>query len=50
MRLLGQFQASLFFFLRKRTNTQIKPKPTNKTKTSEQKTTKATSFRAYKSF
>ena len=51
MRLLGQFQAGLLFFLRKdfeRTKTQIKPKPTNKTKTSEQKTTKATFFRAQK--
>ena len=39
------------FFLRKnleRTKTQIKPKPTNKTKTSEQKTIKATIFRAEK--
>ena len=51
MRLLGQFQAGLLFFLRKdfeRTKTQIKPKPTNKTKTSEQKTIKATFFRAQK--
>ena len=40
MRLSRQFQASFFFFLRtnfKRTKTQIKPKPTNKTKASEQK-------------
>ena len=39
------------FFLRKnleRTKTQIKPKPTKKTKTSEQKTIKATIFRAEK--
>ena len=51
MRLLGQFQAGLFFFLRKdfeRTKTQIKPKPTNKTETRKQKTTKATFFRAQK--
>ena len=44
MRLSGQFQACFFFFLRKdfkRTKTQIKPKPTNKTKTSKKKTTKA---------
>ena len=43
MRLTRQFQ----FFLRKRferTKTQIKSKPTNKTKTIEQKTTKATVF------
>ena len=47
MRLSRQFQ----FFLRKyfeRTKTQIKPKPTNKTKTSEQKTTKGTIFNAQK--
>ena len=45
-----QFQASFFFYEKKlkRTKTQIKPKPTNKTKTSEQKTTKATIFRAEK--
>ena len=52
MRLAGQFQTCLFF-LRKdseRTETQIIPKPTNKTKTSQQKTTKATSFRAHKNF
>ena len=51
MRLSEQFQAGLFFFLRKdfeHTKTQIKPKPTNKTKTSEQKTTKAAFFRAQK--
>ena len=43
MRLSRQFQ----FFLRKyfeRTKTQIKPKPTNKTKTSEQKTKKGNDF------
>ena len=47
MRLSRQFQ----FFLRKyfeRTKTQIKPKPTNKTKTSEQKTKKGTIFNAQK--
>ena len=47
MWLSRQFQ----FFLRKnfkRTKTQIKPKPTNKTKTSKQKTLKATIFRAEK--
>ena len=51
MRLLGQFQARLFLFLRKDyegTKTQIKPKPTNKTKASKQKTTKATIFRVQK--
>ena len=32
----------------KHTKTQIKPKPTNKTKTSEQKTIKATVFHAQK--
>ena len=40
-----------FFFLRKgfeRTKTQIKPKPTDKTKPREKKTTKATIFRAQK--
>ena len=52
-RLLGQFQSGLFiyFSLRKDfecTKTQIKPKLTNKTKTSEQKTTKATVFCAQK--
>ena len=43
-----QFEAS--FFLRKkfkRTKTQIKPKPTNKTKLSEQKATKATIFQDF---
>ena len=47
MRLSGQFK----FFKRKnlkRTKTQIKPKRTNKTKLSEQKTTKATTFGAQK--
>ena len=46
MRLSGQFQACLFL-LRKHfecTKTQINAKPTNKTKLSEQKTTKATIF------
>ena len=41
----------ILFFLRKtfeRTKTQIKPKPTNKTKLNEQKTTKATIFCAEK--
>ena len=41
----------IVFFLRKnfkRTKTQIKSKRTNKTKLSEQKTTKATIFRAQK--
>ena len=45
MRLSRQFQ----FFLRTnfvRTKTQFKQKPTNKTKTSKQKTAKATVFRA----
>ena len=44
-----QFEAS--FLLRKkfkRTKTQIKPKPTNKTKLSEQKATKATIFQDFK--
>ena len=47
MRLSGQFKANLF--LRKNfecTKTQIKPKPTNKTKLIEQKTTNATIFHA----
>ena len=41
----------ILFFLQKkfeRTKTQIKPKPTNKTKLNEQKTTKATIFCAEK--
>ena len=38
---------SQFIFF-KRTKTQIKPKPTNKTKLNEQKTTKATAFCAEK--
>ena len=44
------FKPVYFFYKKKfkRTKTQIKPKPTNKTKTSEQKTTKATIFRAEK--
>ena len=33
-----------------RTKTQMKAKPTNKTNISEQKTTKATIFRAHKNF
>ena len=44
-------QACLFFFLRKdfkRTKTRHKQIPTNKTKISEQKSTKATSFDAQK--
>ena len=47
MRLLGRFQTSIF--LRKNfvhTKTQIKPKPANKIKLSEQNTTKATTFGA----
>ena len=48
MRLSGQFLAYLFFFFLQKnfklSKTQIKPKPTNKTKTTEQKTTKATIF------
>ena len=50
MRLLGQFQPRLFLLRKdfKRTKTEIKPKPTNKTKISEQKTTKAISVRAQK--
>ena len=48
MRLLGQFQTSLFFLQKDfaRTKTQIKPKPTNKRRLSRQKTTKAAIFRA----
>ena len=50
MRLSGQFQTCLFFLRKdfKHTKTQIKPKPNNKTKISEQKATKATIFRAQK--
>ena len=43
--------SNLFIFLRKNledTKTQIKPKPTNKIKTSQQDTTKTTSFHAEK--
>ena len=43
----------IFFFLLKnfkRTKTQIKPKPTKKTKKSKQNTTKATIFQAHKNF
>ena len=40
MRLSGQCQAHFF----KPTKTQINPKPTNKTKLSQQRTTKATIF------
>ena len=50
MKLSGQFEI-FFFFLRKifeRTKMQIKLKPTSKPKLSEQKTTKATIFRAQK--
>ena len=58
LRLSGQFQARLlfiylFFFLRKdfkRTKTRHKQKPTNKTKLSKQKATKATFFRSHKNF
>ena len=54
LRLSGQFQVCFFFFFFflqknfKRTKMQIKPKPTNKTKTSKQKTTEATIFCAQK--
>ena len=52
MRLSGQFQACLsFFFLRKNfklKKMQIKQKPTNKTKTGKQKTTKVMVFHAKK--
>ena len=51
MRLSRQFHFFFFFFLRKnvkRKKTQIKPKPTNKTKLSEQKATKTTIFCAEK--
>ena len=50
MRLSGQYWPCLFFLRKKfeRTKTQIKPKPTNKTKLNEQKTTKATIFCAEK--
>ena len=49
MRLLGQLQVCLFiyFFLRKgfeRTKTQIKPKPTDKTKPREKKDNKGDNF------
>ena len=53
MKLSGQFQVCLLFFLRKkfeRTKTRHKQKSTNKTKTSKQKATKATIFRAHKNF
>ena len=45
--------SGLFIFLTKgfkRTKAQIKQKPTNKTKLSKQKTTKATVFWTYKNF
>ena len=52
MRLSGQLQACLsFFFLRKNfklKKMQIKQKPTNKTKTGKQKTTKVMVFHAKK--
>ena len=50
MMLSGQFQMCLFFLQKnfERTKTQIGGKPTNKTKLSEQKTTKATIFHAQK--
>ena len=46
MRLSGQYQVCLLFFLRENFATQKthKKKPTNKTKISEKKTTKATIF------
>ena len=53
LKLLGQFQACLLFFVRKhfaRTKTRHKRKPTSKTKLSKQKTTEATIFRAQKNF
>ena len=52
IRLLGQFQASLFRFTkRSRTlKTHHKQKSTNKTKISEQKTTNTTIFCAHKNF
>ena len=52
MRLSGQFEGNSFFLRKnlKRTKTQIKQKSNNKTKLSEQKTTKATSFPANKNF
>ena len=53
LKLLGQFQACLLFFVRKhfaRTKTRHKQKPTSKTKLSKQKTTEATIFRAQKNF
>ena len=45
--IVNKLSRQSFFFLRKdfqRTEAQIKPKPTHKTKLSEQKTTKATDF------
>ena len=50
LRLSGQFQVCLFFIRKDfwRTKTQIKPKPSNKTKISKQNTTKATIFCAHK--
>ena len=50
MRLSGQFLVCLFFLTKrfKRTKTQMKQKSTNKTKTSEQESIKATIFRAEK--
>ena len=53
MRLSGQIRICLFCFYKndfKRTKTCHNQKPTNKTKISEQKTTKATIFRAHKRF
>ena len=50
MRLSGQFQVCIFFLQKnfEHTKTCHKPKPTNKTKLSKQKTTKTTIFRAEK--
>ena len=50
---ISSISSLLIIFLRKdfeRTKTRHKQKPTNKTKLSEQKTTKATIFRAHKNF
>ena len=47
MSLSGQLQTCSFFFLRKKidfTKTRHRPKPTNKTKLSEQKITNVTIF------
>ena len=50
---IKRISSQFIFFLRKdfaRTKSRHKQKPTNKTKTSKQKTTKATSFCAHKNF